>query len=65
MYPDYIMAYVRQRLGLKADDTSRDNYIMELDKDMVFDMVCEWNGLLGGYGEQIRRWICDIFEISL
>lgn len=48
-YPEYIMENVRQNLGLEEDDTSRDDYIMSLSPEDVFDKYCNWEGLIG-YG---------------
>ena len=48
-YSERIMKNVRQNLGLEEDDTSRDDYIMSLPPEDVFDRYCTWEGLLG-YG---------------
>lgn len=48
-YSDRIMKNVRQNLGLEEDDTSRDDYIMSLSPEDVFDRYCNWEGLIN-YG---------------
>ena len=63
-YPEYIMCYVRQRLGLQPNDTSEDDAINAMSKSEIFSHVCDWNGLLG-YGDTIRTWIKDIFRKDL
>ena len=63
-YPEYIMCYVRQSLGLQADDTSEDDTINAMSGTEIFSRVCDWNGLLG-YGDTIRVWIKDIFGKDL
>lgn len=63
-YPEYIICYVRQRLGLQPDDTSEDDAINAMSESEVFAHVCDWNGLLG-YGDTIMIWIKDIFRVDL
>lgn len=63
-YPEYIMCYVRQSLGLQADDASEDDAINAMSGTEIFSRVCDWNGLLG-YGDTIRVWIKDIFGKDL
>lgn len=63
-YPEYIMCYVRQNLGLQPDDTSEDDAINAMVESEIFSRVCDWNGLLG-YGDTIRIWIKDIFGKDL
>ena len=63
-YPEYIMAILRQRLGLEPDDTSRDNELATYSQNEVFDEVCNYEGLIF-YGHRIRRWISDIYGIEL
>lgn len=64
IYNREIMEAVRQRLDLEKDDTSRDEYIMSLDKRTVFREYCEWNGLLG-WSDNILSAIEYIFDIRL
>lgn len=63
-YNREIMEAIRQRLGLEKDDTSRDGYIMSLNKRTVFRGYCEWNGLLG-WSDNILSAIEFIFDIRL
>lgn len=63
-YPEYIMCYVRQHLGLNPNDTSEDDAINAMDESEIFSRVCDWNGLLG-YGDTIRVWIKDVFGKDL
>lgn len=65
IYPDNIMRNVRQNLGLDELDISRDNEIMSMAKQDVFNRYCEWNGLLGGYGYSLLNVIEDIYDINL
>lgn len=58
------MEAIRKRLDLEKDDTSRDEYIMSLDKRTVFREYCEWNGLLG-WSDSILSAIEYIFDIRL
>lgn len=62
-YPDEIMEYVRQSLGLDEDDESKDYEINEMSANEVFNYVCNWNGLIG-YADLIKSWIEDIYEIE-
>lgn len=62
-YPDYIMENVRQNLGLKKDDTSKDDMIMKLPKEEVFNKCCRWMGI-DGYiiwdaVKDIENTVCD------
>ena len=52
------------RLGLEKYDTAKDEQINEMPKDVIFSMVCNWNGLLG-YDSTIKTWIKDIYGIQL
>lgn len=63
-YPESIMENVRQRLGLEKYDTSRDEQINEMSKDVIFSHVCNWNNL-PGYASTIKTWIKDIYDIEL
>ncbi len=63
-YSEDVMECVRQRLGLKKYDTSRDNEINTLSPDEVLDYVCNWNGLIG-YAYTIKSWIRDIYKLDL
>lgn len=63
-YPEYIMYYVRQRLGLEPYDTSKDDAINAMSESEIFAHVCDWNGLIG-YSNTIMIWIKDIFRKDL
>lgn len=63
-YPESIMEDIRMRLGLEKYDTAKDEQINEMPKDVIFSMVCNWNGLLG-YDSTIKTWIKDIYGVEL
>lgn len=63
-YPESIMEDIRMRLGLEKYDTAKDKQINEMPKDVIFSMVCNWNGLLG-YDSTIKTWIKDIYGVEL
>lgn len=63
-YPDYIMEKVRQHLGLEPYDTSRDEEINNVSRDLVFQHVLEWEGIIG-YDYQIRSWIENIYGVNV
>lgn len=63
-YPDYIMQYVRNSLGLDEYNTERDNEINSMDKEEVLNRVCNWKGLID-YGNTIKHWVEDIYKVSL
>ena len=63
-YPTYIMDKVRQRLGLEPGDTSRDEEINNMTHDQVFAHCLMWEGILG-YEFTIRRWITEIYGVTL
>lgn len=64
-YPEYVLRYLRQRWGMKPDDTSRDEAFQRMEPKRVFEEVLVWDGLLGGWGSQIIGWIKDIFGVDL
>ena len=63
-YPEYIMSYVRQNMGLDSDDTSNDDLINSMNRKDIFDRVLNWNGIIG-YAGQIKGWIEEIYGIEL
>lgn len=63
-YPEHIMKYVRQNMGLEDNDTSMDDDINSMSKERVLDRVCNWNGLIN-YGSTIIGWIEDIYKLDL
>ena len=46
-YNEHIMRCVRQNLGLKHNDTSKDNVIEEMDKMGVWMHFLAWEGIIG------------------
>ena len=64
IYPENIMCMVRQYMGLEPDDEKYDDEILSMKPSEVLGMVCEWEGLIG-YGEVIREWIKDIYDVDL
>lgn len=63
-YPKYIMAVLRQRLDLEADDTSRDTEINTYTPNEVFEELLAWEGFIG-YTSHIKMWIKDIYGVDL
>lgn len=63
-YPEHIMKVLRQRLGLEADDTSRDNEINTYSPNEALEEVLTWEGICG-YGSIIIWWIESIYGIDL
>lgn len=64
-YPEYIMCYLRKRWGLDGQDTSMDHIFNKLNPNHVLSEVFIWNGLLGGWDHQIKKWIKDIYGIDI
>ena len=62
-YPESIMQYVRQNLGMDKYDDSRDAEINGMTADEVFECVCNWNGLIN-YASTIKSWVNDIYKID-
>ena len=63
-YSEYIMAALRQRLDLEADDTSRDKEINSYSPNEAFEELLAWEGFIG-YARHIKMWIKDIYGIDL
>ena len=63
-FPNYIMAVLRQRLDLEADDTSRDTEINAYSCNEAFEELLAWEGFVG-YARHIKMWIEDIYGIEL
>lgn len=63
-FPEYIMAILRQRLDLEADDTSRDVEINSYSCSEAFEEVLAWQGIIG-YARHIKGWIEDIYGVVL
>ena len=62
--PKYIVKVVRQRLDLNENDNSRDATIGRMSNDEIFEHLCEWEGLIG-YADKIKRWVKDVYGITL
>lgn len=63
-YPEHIIETVRKRLGLKENDTSKDQRILEMSKSQIFSHFLERNGLMG-YSNTIKFWVNDIYGVTL
>ena len=63
-YPQPIVEAVRQRLGLKANDSTHDDEIMAMSPDDVFKHVCNWQGLIN-YSNTIKYWVENIYGVTL
>lgn len=64
-YNDDVMNAVRQVLGLDKNDTSKDEEIMEMEKHEVFQMYCQWNGLLENWDNYLLEAIQSIYKVDL
>lgn len=64
-YPYYILQYLRLRLGLDENDSSKDKMILQWPPKNVFSNVLMWNGLFGGCDNLIKGWIKDIYGVEL
>lgn len=65
VYNDDVMKAVKQSLGYEEDDTTRDEVIMEMPKEDVFQRYCQWNGLLGGWYQLLIDAVESIYEVEL
>lgn len=65
VYNEDVMKAVRQSLGYDEDDTSRDEVIMKMPKEEVFERYCTWNGLLGGWYQWLLEAVESIYEVKL
>ena len=59
-YPAYIMKRLRQNLGLKPNDASKDKEIDIMSPGEVVDQVLEWEGIIG-YSILITNLIFDVY----
>lgn len=64
-YPNYIMEYVRQRLGLETNDTSKDHEINEMTANEVFTDICGWKFGYSSWAATIKEWVDDIYGVEL
>lgn len=65
LYPNYIIKKLRNRLGEDENDSSVDDEILSLSKNEVFSHVLKWDGLLGSWDYEIKRYVNDIYGINL
>lgn len=63
-YSEYIMQDVRCNLGLEAYDTSKDEEIMEMEREEVFERYLTWNNICG-WSSEILAAIGDIYNVTL
>lgn len=56
-FPPYIMEYLRQREGLKKDDTSKDEFINAMSSLEAFGEVLIWNLGHRGWPDTIIGWM--------
>lgn len=64
-YSEDIMQQLRLRLGLKDKyDTSLDEEINNMNKDIVFENLLGWNGLRG-WDLTIKDWVEQVYGIKL
>ena len=63
-FPENIMATIRQYLGLDRLDRSKDEEINAYTPEEAFDIVVNYEGLIG-YTETIKGWIKDIYKVEL
>jgi len=63
-YSPAIMERVRQNLGLKAEDESRDTEIIEMSPGELFNHCLIWEGIIG-YTYTIRSMVEEIYRIKL
>lgn len=63
-YPLDIVKCVRQHLGLDENDGSLDDGINTMSRDEVFEIVCNWNGLIN-YASKIKSWVNSIYQTDI
>ncbi len=63
-YSSYIMIALREQLGLREDDTSRDEEIMRMSKKSVVDMYLANEGLFF-FTSKLLSMVEDIYDIRL
>ena len=64
-YNSSIMAAIRQRMVLDENDESRDEEIMEMDRETAFREYCLWNGLLGNWYYDLLCTVENIYGVEL
>lgn len=55
---------VRENLGLKRGDTSKDDKINSMSSNEIFNRWCEWNGFIN-YSETFREVIGSIYGMNI
>lgn len=55
---------VRENLGLKRGDTSKDDEINSMSPNEIFDRWCEWNGFIN-YSKTFRAVIDSIYGVDI
>ena len=66
IYNEDVMKTVRQSIGCKDEnDTSKDEEIMAMDKEKIFERYCQWNGLMGGWYQWLISAVESIYEVKL
>ena len=63
-YSESIMKRLRQWRELEEDDYSKDKEIMNHTPHELFDMLLEWEGIIG-YRYMIIGWIEELYKIRL
>ena len=63
--PIHMMDILRQRLDLEEGDSSKDDIIMKYSKTKIFSELCQWEGLIGGWDNQLLSWIETIWDVNL
>ena len=58
------MECVRQSIGIDRYSDEKDEYINSLIASRVFEIVCNWNGLIK-CDETIKDWVRDIYKVDL
>ena len=62
-YPEYIYENVRRNFGLKADDTSKDILIDNMEPELVLERYWAWEGIIG-YSHEMINTVNDIMNAS-
>lgn len=55
---------IREHLGLKRGDTSKDDKINGMSPNEIFERWCDWNGFIN-YSKMFRAVICSIYGIEI
>lgn len=63
-YPEYILKKLRGNEDLEDDDTSKDSEFQKMEPDEVFDICCNWEGLIR-HGPMLRSWVQSIYGVNL